>query len=292
MRSDRAAIACAWAVLAVLLAGCRPYVMGNSAVEQYPSSEQEIDFLGAVERMPAVTNNDALHGFIMLQDGEDPNTTFEARVAEGKRRGWFPMGAPKAPNEAAKVGWLASAGCVVMDVKCGVSMHLFGPVPRYATRELVYMEILPLRTENQILTGAEFVDFLNRLDRIAGKSRRDRSPSPLGIPAGHEGAEAKAEVPARPLGMPAGESAVTPGNEAAIQEGPLPEMGPQQEPYPPEAPSTVGGTAPATPPPQPSPPPKPIAPPPEGPPSSVPGPMRPAKPASDPSQNNPGFQGF
>ncbi|MFM1831450.1 MAG: hypothetical protein RLZZ558_1790 [Planctomycetota bacterium] len=220
-----------WLLLvATLAAGCRPYVMSNSAVEQYPGADDELDFLAAVERMPAVTNNDALHGFFLLQDGSDPHADFESRVAEGRRRGWFPMGTPTRANEAAKIGWMATAGCRVMDVRGGLSMNLLGPLPRFATRELVYMEILPLRTENQILTGGEFVDYLNRLSRIAGSSRRAR--------------------PASPLGVPAGESAVSPGNEGAIQEGSLPEQGPREAPYQPPTeepaeppvPSQVPGT--------------------------------------------------
>jgi hypothetical protein len=107
---------------------------------------------------------------------------------------------------------MATAGCLIMDVKGGLTMRLVGPVPRYATKELVFMEILPLRTENQVLTGSEFVDYLNRLQRIAGRSRRDRPDSPLGVPAG--------------------ESAVSPGNEGAIQEGSLPAQGPLESPSP------------------------------------------------------------
>ncbi len=334
MRSDRVIHVCLTACLVWVLAGCRPYVMSNSAVDQYPSADQEIEFLGAVERMPAVTNNDALHGFILLQDGSDPCTSYEARVQEGRKRGWFRGGSPQKPNEAAKVGWMATAGCVVMGVEGGVSMRLFGPLPRYATRELVYMEILPLRTENQILTGAEFVDFINRLDRIAGKNRRERLPSPLGTPAGHPGDEKDASSPRTPLGMPAGSSTETPGNEAAIQEGPLPDKGPLEAPEPPKPTASaasgppIPARVPAVPPADPGPPKprsvpfvppaqakapvpptgapvpaaaappavpaaksrperaKPVVPPPSGVPSSVPGTMKPAKPAA-PSENQP-----
>ena len=230
---------------ALLLAGCRPYVMDNSAVEQFPKTEQELDFLSSVEKMPAVTNNDAFHAFLLLQDGKDTNDRFEGRRAEGVRRGWIRKGEAANPNEAAKVGWMAVAGCRVMSVQGGLTMRLFdplvGPLPRYATRELVYMEILPLRTENQILTGSEFVDYLNRLDRIAGKNRRVSRESPLGVPAG--------------------ESAVSPGNEGAIQEGPLPQQGPREAPAAPagstpEQPATPART-----------------------PSSVPGGMNPYQPA-------------
>lgn len=217
------------AALVVVLGACKPYVMTNSAVEQFPKADQEIDFLAAVEKMPAVTNDDALHAFLMLQDGDDRSADYDARRAEGVRRRWIDAGALPNPREAAKVGWMATAGCRVMEVKGGLTMHLFGPIPRYATRELVYMEILPLRTENQILTGSEFVDYLNRLGRLAGRNRRDKPDSPLGVPAG--------------------ESSFSPGNEGAIQEGQLPQQGPreaapapaaQPSPAPPAAGSTSG----------------------------------------------------
>jgi len=231
-------------MLVALLSACRPYVMSNSAVDQFPKSDQELDFLSAVEKMPAVTNNDAIHGFFLLQDGDDPNADYAARMQAAAKRGWLPSDDKHLPNAAAKVGWMATAGCIMMNVKGGFTMQVFGPISRYATKELIYMEILPLRSENQILTGAEFVDYLNRLDRIAGKNRRVK--------------------PATPLGVPAGEAAISPGNEGAIQEGSLPEQGPRQAPL-------VPVTAPEHNPsalPQPAPP--------DAKPSSVPGTMRPS----------------
>lgn len=215
-----------WMILILcVLAGCKPYLMSSSAVDTYPKADQEIDFLAAVEKMPAVTNNDALHAFLLLQDGDDRSADYASRVQEGIRRGWLPRGSAHLADEAARVGWMATAGCVVMDVKGGFTMHVLGPVPRYATKELVFMEILPLRTENQVLTGSEFVDYLNRLQRIAGKNRRDKPDSPLGVPAG--------------------EAAISPGNEGAIQEGPLPEQGPMEAPEAPAAPTPAGSTQPA-----------------------------------------------
>jgi hypothetical protein len=201
----------AWLLILGIMAlvGCRPYVMSSSAVDAYPRADQQIEFMAAVEKMPAVTNNDALHALLMLQDGDDANVDYAARVQDAIRRGWLADRWSALPNEAARVGWMASAGCVVMQVKGGLSMHLLGPTPRYATKELVFMEILPLRTENQVLTGAEFIDYLNRLERMAGKNRRAKADSPLGVPAG--------------------ESAVSPGDEGSIQEGSLPAQGPRED---------------------------------------------------------------
>lgn len=78
----------------IALAGCTPYMMKSSAVDQYPSAEQELDFMAAVERMPAVTNNDAIHGLLLLQDGQDPNKDFPSRVEAGAFAGGFPWGRP------------------------------------------------------------------------------------------------------------------------------------------------------------------------------------------------------
>ena len=211
MRSDARCIATLLkALLSMAASGCQPYLMPSSAVDAYPKADQELDFLAEVEKMNAITNNDAVHAFLLLQDGADAQPDYAARRAEAIRRGWMDRGASTNANEAARVGWMATAGCMVMQIKGGVSMHLFGPVPRYAVRELIFMEILPLRTENQVLSGSEFVDYLNRLDRISGRGRRASAASPLGTPAG--------------------ESAASPGNEAAIQEGPLPEQGPLEVP--------------------------------------------------------------
>lgn len=211
MRSDaRCIVTLLVALLSMATAGCQPYLMPSSAVDAYPKADQELDFLAEVEKMNAVTNNDAVHAFLLLQDGADAQPDYAARRAEAIRRGWMDRGASTNANEAARIGWMATAGCVVMQIKGGVSMHLFGPVPRYAVRELIFMEILPLRTENQVLSGSEFVDYLNRLDRISGRGRRASAASPLGAPAG--------------------ENAASPGNEAAIQEGPLPEQGPREAP--------------------------------------------------------------
>lgn len=226
MRSSAALRRLVCLAVSLLAVGCRPYVMSDSAVDRFPRGDEEIDFLAAVERMNAVTNNDALHAFFLLQDGDDAHADYMARRAEAQRRGWMPGDASPRPNEAAKVGWMAMAGCEVMQVKGGLTMHVLGNSPRYATRELVFMEILPLRTENQILTGTEFVDYINRLDRMAGGNRRAKPESPLGIPAG--------------------ESAVSPGNEGAIQEGPLPASGPVEAPYTPRGEAAAAADPPAT----------------------------------------------
>ena len=193
-----------------LLGACQPYMMKSSAVDKFAEAQQEIEFLDALEDMPAVTNNDALHAFLILEDGTDPSKDYQDRVAEGIRRKWLSSSFDQQANAAAHVGWMAGAGCRIMKIRGGLTMMIFGPVDRYAVKELIFMQILPLRTDNQSLTGSEFIDYLNRLERIAGRAALKRGELEFDRNAGASG--------------------VTPGNEAAIQEGTLPASGPLEEP--------------------------------------------------------------
>lgn len=186
-------------LLALPGAGCQRQMFPSSAVDRYPAADDELDFLDAVTDMTAVTNNDALHAFLILADGTDSAATYEERVAIAKDRHWMPSGFDAPANESASVGWMAMAGCAICNIKGGLTMHLIGPTPRYCTKELVFMRVLPLRTENQSLTGSEFVDYLNRLHRV----RAGTPVSQLLVP-GDEG--------------PAGEQAATPMDEADVEE--------------------------------------------------------------------------
>lgn len=192
------------------LSACQPYMLKSSAVDKFAAPQQEIEFLDALEDMSAVTNNDALHGLLIIEDGKDLSNDYQERVAQGIRRKWLSSSFDLPANAAAHIGWMAGTGCRIMKIRGGLTMMIFGPVDRYAVKELIYMEILPLRTDNQSLTGGEFIDYLNRLERIAGRS-----------------AMKKGELE---LEQTAGQSAVTPGNEAAIQEGSLPASGPLEAP--------------------------------------------------------------
>ncbi len=172
MSTCRAPAAAVAAVLAIAAAGgCERSRVESAAVDRFPRGSQELDFLDALSRQVVVTNGDALHGLISFADGTDLSSTYSGRVEIAKRRGWLPSGWDRPAAESAQIGWMAVAACRILDVKGGMTMRLLGPTPRYATKELVFMDVLPLRTENQALSGQEFVDFLNRLNRFQRDGR-------------------------------------------------------------------------------------------------------------------------
>ncbi|MDY7109956.1 MAG: hypothetical protein SYC29_15095 [Planctomycetota bacterium] len=166
MRSDVFALIAAPAVLALALGGCavERTVLEDSAVDVYPTYEAELDFWDELATRPVVTNSDALYGLLLLSGEASPPAEYEGRVAAARARGW--MGGEDAPpmNASAEVGLIAVAVCDILDLEGGLTMRVFGPSGRYCTRELVYREYIPRRTQYQSLSGLEFIDLLSRVE--------------------------------------------------------------------------------------------------------------------------------
>ena len=153
-------------VLWLTIPGCvmQRTVIEQSAVDVYPAANDELDFLDHVATLSVATNNDVLHGLFLMQRGDLAGRPYEQRLVEARRRGWIADDASPPPGESARVGMIAIAACDLLDIKGGLTMRVFGLSPRACTRELVYLEMIPLRTENQSLSGLEFIDLLGRIE--------------------------------------------------------------------------------------------------------------------------------
>lgn len=171
MRSSAPLRVAAGSLAAALVFGlapaCERTTIARSAIDDYPDPPQELDYFDALEEKSVVTNNDALHAFLLIADGEDHWGSFEARVREAKRRDWLPERWDEPANESAEAGWISRVACMLARINGGLTMMVFGPIPRYAVRELGNRQILVGKREGQALTGLEFTDFLGRLDRMS-----------------------------------------------------------------------------------------------------------------------------
>lgn len=152
--------------VAILLTGCamERTVLEASVVDVYADPMDELDFLDELEQKRVVTNNDALHALFLVSNEPDMPEDFQARIERARQHGWVSQRATLDPNESARVGMIAVAVCDILDIKGGVTMRVFGPIPRYATRELVFLGIIPRRTENQSLTGLQFIELMSRIE--------------------------------------------------------------------------------------------------------------------------------
>lgn len=163
-----------WPLMILLLTstgmvGCVRTVLESSAVDDWQGDEAELEYLEALESQRVVTNHDALHGLLLLADGADSHETYEQRLADARQRGWLAPDATPEANESAAIGMMAMAACEILAIKGGLTMRLFGPSPRYCTRELIFLDILPPRTEHQSLSGLEFIDLLGRVEDRLGE---------------------------------------------------------------------------------------------------------------------------
>lgn len=158
----------AWIVCAFLAVGCERQLATTSVVERYSTPDEEIAFFEELKDSLLVSNEDALHALFLLADGEDHWATYAERVAEAKRRKWLASGFDEPSTESAEVAWIATAACRIAKVDGGINMRIWGPIPRYAVRELRNEQILVGKQDSMSFTGAEFVDFLTRLSRNAG----------------------------------------------------------------------------------------------------------------------------
>ncbi|MBI1371788.1 MAG: hypothetical protein GC159_03380 [Phycisphaera sp.] len=168
MRSDRNLATFVLAAVAVALtltlsAGCQRSMAKSSVVDTYPDAAGELDYWDKVATRRAVTNNDALHGLLLTADNASP-ATWEERLAAARDHGWIGANDTLDANATATMGTVAVAACDILHIKGGLTMRVFGPSPRYCVKELVYLEMIPSRSDNQSLSGLEFIDVISRIE--------------------------------------------------------------------------------------------------------------------------------
>ncbi len=144
------------------MAGCQRTQVDSPLLTDYPVEDEAARMAywhGLAER-PLVSNDEALHGLIVLIRGDDPTRNFEQRVQWLAERDYIDAGFGRPPNESVERGMIAGVIAQVLDIQGGLTMRLVGPHPRYATRELVYLDIMEPGTSQQGMSGIEFVGLI------------------------------------------------------------------------------------------------------------------------------------
>jgi hypothetical protein len=170
LRSDSpiAAKAIAWAfcALAAVCGGCQTAHVNSSLTGKFSGNDADaqLNFWHELATRHLTSNDEALHGLLLYADGRDDAKTYDKRVATLKSRGLLPASFSEPANDAVLRGDLAVAIVNLLGIKGGWVMHAFGPMPRYAVRELVYAGIFPPSSPQQTFSGAEFVGVIGKLD--------------------------------------------------------------------------------------------------------------------------------
>jgi hypothetical protein len=101
---------------------------------------------------------------LLYVDGKDDAADYQGRVANLKSRGMLPAHFDEPAEQGIRRGTLAVALLKVLDERGGVTLHVVGPLPRYAVRELMFLNVYPPSTPNQAFSGNELVGIIGRVE--------------------------------------------------------------------------------------------------------------------------------
>lgn len=165
LRRSAAAAVCGLSLLLHAGCGAPAYVekpLASSLGGAEP--EQQMEFWHQLAEQPITSNDDAFHALLIFVDGQDASADYNARVATLKEKKLLPAGFSQPGNQAVDRGTFSVALSKALKVRGGVVMSLFGPSPRYATKELEFAAIYPPSSPNQTFSGSEFLAVMSRAE--------------------------------------------------------------------------------------------------------------------------------
>src|SRR5437870_5220953 len=146
------------------MAGCH-HATGQVVSPKMAGNEpgQQIEFWHALNDEKVTTNDQAFHALLLFVDGKDDANNYEGRVAALKAKKIIPANFNEPAGQAVSRGIVAVAIVKILHIRGGVTMMLLGPIPRYAVRELIFMNLYPPGSAQQTFTGPEFVGIMGRV---------------------------------------------------------------------------------------------------------------------------------
>lgn len=152
--------------LLILLIGCQTARVANPLTTELAGNapDQQLEFWHTLATRPVTSNDEAFHGLLLYTDGQDPAQSYDERVTTLKERKMLPAGFNASPEAAITRGDLAVAICRILELRGGLMMRLTSSHPRYATRELQFLEVYPPSSRWQTFSGNEFLGIIGRVE--------------------------------------------------------------------------------------------------------------------------------
>ena len=153
-------------MLLVMTCGCQTPRAGKPLAAELTrnTDDAQIDFWHELTDEPVTTNDHAFHGLLLYMDQRDDSADYAARVATLKSRKMLPKHFNEPATAAVRRGIVAVAIMRMIGEHGGVTATLLGPMPRYAVRELMFLNVYPPSTPNQSFSGNEFVGIIGRVE--------------------------------------------------------------------------------------------------------------------------------
>ena len=152
--------------MAAFLAGCAG--PRRTPVEVDPATLSDDAFLHYLADVPVVTVDEAYRAMLILADGEDTTKSFEEREAKLIERGVARRAWGLKRENVIDHGSVAAMVAKVLRLKGGVNRLIFGSMGlgdrRYATRELIYRDMLPEGPDYTAMRGGVMVALVSKAD--------------------------------------------------------------------------------------------------------------------------------
>ena len=148
------------------IAGCQSARVERPITRELGGNDpgEQLEFWDRLADQPVTSNDDAFHGLLMFLDGDDPAEDYDGRVRALRSRKMLPANFARPAEQAVDRGTLAVAIVRALKIDGGLMLRLFGPHPRYAVRELVFMDLYPPSSPNQTFSGAEFLGIIGKIE--------------------------------------------------------------------------------------------------------------------------------
>lgn len=150
----------------LVVAGCQSAKVAQPLTKELGGSDPgaQLEFWHTLANRPVTSNDEAFHGLLLFLDSKDDASRYDQRVAAMKSRKLLPSNFNEPADQAVSRGTLAHALTRALDIKGGLMMRLTNNHPRYAVRELQFMELYPPSSPNQTFSGTEFLGIIGRIE--------------------------------------------------------------------------------------------------------------------------------
>lgn len=173
---------------AALAAGCQRPTVSEPLTQTLGAADADtqLEFWHQLADRPVTSNDEAFHGLLLYLEGEPAAADYDDRVQALKARGVLPAGFSEPADLAVSRGTLAVAVAKALSLKGGMMMQVLPDNPRYAVRELVYLNLFPQSSPNQTFSGSEFLGIVGRMEdwqRSNPLEQQNLQLAPEGAPA-------------------------------------------------------------------------------------------------------------
>lgn len=168
-------------LLALVLTGCRSAEVTTSLTRQYAGNDMDsqMNFWHSLNDKKLISHDEAFHGVLLFYCEADNARNYADRVNRLKKAGFLSKKFDGLENQAITRGQLASILAKLLKVKGGVMMQLFGPIPRYALKEMVALRIFPQSSTQQVLNGAQLLEIMGKAEDHQLQTKRKQSAQEL-----------------------------------------------------------------------------------------------------------------